>query len=104
MEIVAFVVEVLEFDFVKNGAIHEFFGAEAIVNHRAALEVFHARLHRSPLVAGSAVIDAKNREKLALVLDDHAGAELGGFDAAHSFHGPGKRPQAPQDSDCGTYS
>src|SRR5260221_6986299 len=89
MEIVAFVVEVLEFDFVKNCAIHEFFGAKAIVNHRAALEVFHARLHRSPLVAGSAVIDAKNREKLALVLDDHAGAKLCGFDAAHSFHGRG---------------
>jgi hypothetical protein len=29
------------------------------------------------------VIDAENREKLALVLDDHTGAELCGFNAAH---------------------
>jgi hypothetical protein len=35
------------------------------------------------------VIDAENREKLALVLDDHAGAKLCGFDAAHSFQGRG---------------
>jgi hypothetical protein len=89
MEIVAFAVEVLEFNFVKNGAIHEFFGAEAIVNHCAALKIFHARLHGAALVARGAVIDAKNGEKLALVLDNHAGAKLCGFDAAHSFHGRG---------------
>jgi hypothetical protein len=34
------------------------------------------------------VVDAENREKLALVLDDHAGAKLRGFDAAHSFGRP----------------
>jgi hypothetical protein len=34
------------------------------------------------------VIDAENREKLALVLDDHAGAKLCGFDAAHNFSRP----------------
>jgi hypothetical protein len=31
------------------------------------------------------VIDAKNRKELALVLDNHAGAKLRGFDAAHNF-------------------
>jgi hypothetical protein len=31
------------------------------------------------------MIDAENSEKLALMLDDHAGAELCGFDAAHYF-------------------
>jgi len=34
------------------------------------------------------VIDAENREKLAVVLNDHAGAELCRFDAAHCVGGP----------------
>jgi hypothetical protein len=42
-------------------------------------------LHGAALVARRAVIDAENREKLALVLDDHAGAELCGFNAAHKL-------------------
>jgi hypothetical protein len=29
------------------------------------------------------MVDAEHREKLALVLDDHTGAELCGFNAAH---------------------
>jgi hypothetical protein len=87
MEIIALFVEVLKFNFVENGAVDKFFSAEAIVNHRAILKIFHARLHGAALVAGSAVVDAKNREKLALVLDNHAGAELCSFDAAHNFLG-----------------
>jgi hypothetical protein len=31
------------------------------------------------------MLGAEYREKLALVLDHHAGAELRGFDAAHRF-------------------
>jgi len=46
-------------------------------------EVSHAGLHRAALVAGRAVIDAEDGEKLSLVLDDHAGAKLCRFDAAH---------------------
>jgi hypothetical protein len=88
MKIVAFVIEIFEFDFVENRAVDKLFGAEAIVNHRAILKIFHARLHGAAFVAGSAVVDAKNREKLALVLDDHAGAKLCGFDAAHNFSRP----------------
>jgi len=34
------------------------------------------------------VIDAEDGEKLALVLDDHAGAKLCRFDAAHCFAAP----------------
>jgi hypothetical protein len=34
------------------------------------------------------VVDAENGEKLALVLDHHAGAKLCGFNAAHSFVRP----------------
>jgi len=52
VEIVAFVVEVLEFDFVKNGAIHKFFGAEAIINHCAAFLRFFMRvLHGAALIS-----------------------------------------------------
>jgi len=35
------------------------------------------------------VINAKNSEELALVLNNHAGAKLRGFDAAHNFQGRG---------------
>ena len=85
MKIVALVVEVFEFHFIENRAVDEFFGAEPVINHDAAPEIFHARLHRAALVAGSTVIDAENGEKLALVLNDHAGAELCGFNAAHKL-------------------
>jgi hypothetical protein len=34
------------------------------------------------------MIDTENRKQLALVLDDHAGAKLRGFDAAHNFSRP----------------
>jgi hypothetical protein len=34
------------------------------------------------------VIGAENGEKLALVLDHHAGAKLCGFNAAHKFSVP----------------
>ncbi len=83
VEFVALVVEVLEFHFVEDGAFDEFLGAEPVIDDRAGFEILHARLHGTAFVAGRAVIDAKNREKLALVLDDHAGAKLCGLDAAH---------------------
>jgi hypothetical protein len=89
VEIVALAVEEFEFHFVENGAIDKFFGAETIVDNRSAFEVFHARLHGAALVAWRAVVDAKNRKELALVLDDHTGAKLRGFDAAHIFRGRG---------------
>src|SRR5216683_3938828 len=41
------------------------------------------------------MIDAENSEKLALVLDDHAGAELCRFDAAHFFLRPPSGRQLP---------
>jgi hypothetical protein len=42
------------------------------------------------------MIDAENSKKLALVPDDHAGAELSRFDAAHYFCGPDRvGPIAP---------
>src|SRR5437016_3613729 len=87
MKIVTLTVEVFELDFIKDGAVHEFFGAEPVVDDRTCAEVSHARLHRAALVAGRAVIDAKDGEKLALVLDDHAGPKLSRFDAAHCFCG-----------------
>src|SRR6202030_2936113 len=68
---------------IEDGAVHEFFGAEPVIDDRTRTEVPHAGLHRAALVAGRAVIDAENSEKLALVLDDHAGAKLCRFDAAH---------------------
>src|SRR5438045_1965828 len=85
MEIVALAVEILEFHFVKDGAVHKFFRAKSIIDDRAALEIFHARLHGAALIARSAMVHAENREKLALVLDDHAGTKLCGFDAAHDY-------------------
>src|SRR5438034_4810593 len=42
----------------------------------------YTTLFRS-LVSGRAVLRAEHGEKLALVLDDHAGAKLCGLDAAH---------------------
>src|SRR5205823_14661719 len=69
--------------FVENGALHEFFGAKLVVDDRTGFEVFHARLHGAALVAGRAVLRAVHGEKLALMLDDHAGAKLCGFEAAH---------------------
>src|SRR6267142_2982567 len=38
MVFVALVIEVFEFDFIENGALDKFFGAEAVVNHRAGAE------------------------------------------------------------------
>ncbi len=88
MEIVALFVEVLEFDFVQDGAVHKFFGAEAVVDHDAIAQIFQAGLHRAALVARGAVIGAENGIELALVLDDHAGAKLRGFYCAHTFMRP----------------
>ena len=68
---------------------------ETVIDNRARAQVSHARLHGAALVAGCAVIHAKDGEKLALVLDDHAGAELCRFDAAHCFFAAAKRPAAP---------
>jgi hypothetical protein len=42
------------------------------------------------------VVDAENGEKLALVLDDHAGAELCGFNAAHDFVRPRNGQHLPE--------
>jgi hypothetical protein len=90
VEIVALFVEVLEFDFVEDGAVDEFFGAEAVVDDGAGAEIFHARLHGTALVARGAMLGAVDGVEIAFVLNDHAGAKLGGFDAAHKF----KRPDA----------
>ena len=95
MEVVALVVEILEFDFVQDGAVHEFFRAEAVIDHGAGAQVFHARLHGAALVARRAVIGAENGEKLALVLDHHAGAKLCGFNAAHKFARPESGRETP---------
>src|SRR5207302_5349360 len=88
MELVALVIEILEFDFVQDGAVHEFFCAEPVVDHDSVPQVFQARLHRTALVAGRPVVGAENSEKLALVLDHHAGAKLCGLNAAHKFVAP----------------
>ena len=98
VKFVALVVEVLEFNFIEDGAVDEFLGAEPVIDDRAGLEILHARLHRAALVAGRAVIDAENGEKLARVLDDHAGAKLCGFNAAHDFvrPRPNRGPRLPE--------
>ena len=58
--------------------------------HHARAQIFQPRLHRAALVARRAVVRAEYREKLALVLDHHAGAKLGGFDVAHTLVRPQK--------------
>src|SRR5258708_13560873 len=88
MELIGLVVEVLEFDFVEDGAVNELFRAEPVIDHDSVPEVFQARLHGAALVAGRAVVGAENGEKLALVLDHHAGTKLGGLNAAHKFVAP----------------
>src|SRR5207249_8764530 len=75
--------EILKLNFIENGAFDKFFGAEAIIDNRPGFEILHARLHGPALVSGRAVLRAEHGEKLALVLDDHAGAKLCGLDAAH---------------------
>src|SRR5260370_26859824 len=87
MKIVALVIKVFKFDLIENGAFHEFFGTEPVIDDGPGSEVSHARLHRAALVARSTVINAENGIELALVPDDHAGAELCRFDAAHFFCG-----------------
>ena len=91
---IAFIIEVLELDLVEKGALDELLRAEPVVDDGPGAEILHTRLHRAALVAGRAVFGAEDREKLALVLDHHAGAELCGFDAAHRFVRP--RPSRGQ--------
>src|SRR5262249_27533008 len=95
MKIVALVVKVLKLHFVENGAVDKLLSAEPVVDDRAGFEILHARLHGPALVAGRAVFRAEHGEKLALVLDDHAGAKLCGLDAAHCLFAAAMRPTAP---------
>src|SRR5207253_3944523 len=97
MKVVALAIEVLIFNFIEDGPVDKFLCAEPVIDNRSTLQILHACLHRAAFVSRSAVIDAEYREKLALVLDHHAGAELCRFDAAHFFFAAptGSGPTAP---------
>src|SRR5262249_6781449 len=64
------------------------FRAEPVVDHDAIPEILQPRLHRAALVSRGAVVGTEYREKLALVLDHHAGAKLCGLNGAHKFQAP----------------
>ena len=76
-EVMAFTiaVEIFKIDFVDGDFLERIFRAEPVIDHRAGAEVAHLGLHSGALVAGRAVIDAVDREEIALVLDDHSRAE-----------------------------
>jgi len=97
---VALVVEVLELHLVQNRAFNEFFGAKAVVDDRAGAQILHARLHGAPLVSGCAVLRAVDGVQIAFVLDDHAGAEKCGFNAAHSCARPELGRELPVNVKC----
>src|SRR6185437_2733267 len=81
----AIAVEILELHLIHHDLLNTLLSAEAIINHRAAAQVAHARLHRAALIARRPVVHAVDDVQISFVLDDHAGAQKGSLHYAFSW-------------------
>src|SRR5580704_11153094 len=78
--VVAVGIEELHVDFVDVHLLDGVGRAETVFEHGAGTQVAQFGLNEGPQVAGRAVFDGKNRVQIIVVLDDHAGTQLGGRD------------------------
>src|SRR4029077_9955527 len=75
--------EIFERNFIHCHFFNEFLGAEAVVEHRASAKVAHLGRHGGALIARCAVIHTVNGAEIAVVLDNHPGAQQGRLQRAH---------------------
>src|SRR4029077_13192715 len=76
--VVAVVVEVLHVFLVHVDLLDRVGRAEAVLEHGSGAQVAELGLNEGAQVAGRAVLDAEHGVQIIVVLDDHAGAKLGG--------------------------
>ena len=74
-------VEELHLNFIDVDLLDGIGRTEAVFEHGARPQVAQFCLNEGAQVARSAVLDAENRMQIVVVLDDHAGAKLGGGDS-----------------------
>jgi hypothetical protein len=77
---VAIGVQELHLDFVNVDLLNRVRRTEAVLKHGTGAQVAQFGLDESTQVAGRAVFDAENGVQIIVVLDDHAGTQLGGRD------------------------
>ncbi len=77
--VVAVGVEELHLHFVHGDLLDGIAGAEAVLEHGAGAQVAQLGLDEGAQVAGGAVLHAEHRMQIVVVLDDHAGTHLCGW-------------------------
>src|SRR6185437_6425862 len=74
---VAVVVQIFHFHFVHGDLFNGIRRAEAVLEHGAGAQVAEFGLDEGAKIARRPVLDAEHGVQVVVVLDDHAGAELG---------------------------
>src|ERR1019366_9633080 len=103
--IVAVGVEELHLHFVDGDPFDGIAGAESVLEHGSSTEVAQFGLDEGAQVSRGAVFHAEHRVQLIVMLDDHAGTHLCGWNR-HSCNSsfPGRaagRKSSPSRRDCG---
>ena len=65
--------------FVDSDLLDGVAGTEAVLEHRSGAQVAQLGLDEGAQIARGTVLDAEHGMQVIVVLDDHAGAHLGGW-------------------------
>src|SRR5690349_1854180 len=77
--VIAILVEILHRDLIHHDAVDRIRRPKAIFEHRIGAQVSQLRLDKGAKVAGGAVLDAKDKVQVLVVLDDHTRTHLCGW-------------------------